>query len=223
MMDLLVQLETLASQLGASPWLLLLVFGLAVADGVVPPVPSETVLITAAVLAAGSGEPVLILVVVAALGAFLGDLLAFTLGRRVPLHRLPGLRGDRGVRALAKAADAYDRRGATMVITGRFIPVGRVAINAGAGALGVQRGRFALAAVVAAGLWAGYSTLLGVGAHSLFGGSTLLSTAVGIVAGLLTGVLIEAILRRARDARARRLASDERSEMSVPPQPVTKT
>lgn len=196
-MDVLMQIETLAAQLGASPWLLLLVLGLTVVDGVLPPIPSETVIITSAILAVvGDGPHLLALVLAAAIGAFLGDVLAFTLGRWLPVHRLPGLRGARGARALARAGEALERRGTTMVITGRFIPIGRVAINASAGALGFPRSRFLVAAAIAAPLWAIYNVLIAIGAQSLLGGSALLSVGLGIVAGLLTGVAIEAALRR---------------------------
>lgn len=196
-MELLSQIEVFATQLGASPWLLALVFILVVVDGVFPPMPSETVLVTAAVLAAGSTGPHLLpLILVAAAGAVVGDVIAFTLGRRLPAHRLPGLRGERGALRLVSAATALDRRGTTLVVTGRFIPVGRVAVNVSAGALGFPGGRFVVAASAAGVLWAGYTSLLGIGAQSLLGGNTLLSVTLGVLAGVLTGLAIEALVRR---------------------------
>lgn len=214
-MELLQQVEVIATQLGASPWLLLLVFGLTVLDGLFPPVPSETVLITAAVLAVGAAWPnVLAVVVVGASGAFLGDFLAYSLGRCVPVHRLPGRRGEKGARMMARAASALDRRGTTIIVTGRFIPVGRVAINVSAGVLGFARGRFVLAAGVAALLWAGYSALIGVGAQALLGGSALLSAALGTLVGILTGLAVEAVLRRLPGPVTR--AADDLAALAMP-------
>lgn len=214
-MELLHAVESMATQLGASPWLLLLVFGLTVLDGLLPPVPSETVLIGAVVLVVGGGGPhVLLVVMVAALGAWLGDFLAYSLGRRLPIRRLPGMRGQRGGQAMARAASALDRRGTSIVITGRFIPVGRVAINLSAGALGLARSRFLLAAGVAALLWASYSAIIGVGAQALLGGSPLLSAALGTFVGILTGLAVEAVLRRPPGSAAR-VADDPAASVTL--------
>ena len=54
-MDVVGQLADAATALAGSPWLLAAVLGLAMVDGLVPPVPSETVLVTAAVLAVDGG------------------------------------------------------------------------------------------------------------------------------------------------------------------------
>lgn len=197
MFEVLTQLETFATELGSSPWLLLLVGTLVLVDGVFPPVPGEAVLITAAVLAAsGSGPPLLLVIAVGALAAFLGDLLAFSLGRRLPLHRMPGLRGDRPAAVLARAGQVLHRRGATVVVMARFLPIARVAVNVSAGALGMPGRRFAVAAGAGAVLWSAYNVLVGIGAYAVLGGSTLLSIAVGILAGLATGLIVEAVLRR---------------------------
>lgn len=204
-MDLLKMIEILAVQLGASPWLLLLVFALVSVDGIFPPLPGETVLITAAVLAAiGTGPPLLLLILVAAAGSLVGDVLAFGVGRRLPVHRLPGLSSERGQRALSRGRTSLEQRGTTMVIAGRFIPVGRVAINGSAGALGFSGGRFLGAATVAAVLWATYNALIGIGAQSLVDGSPLLAAAIGVGAGVLTGLVIEGALRLIRKARSDR-------------------
>ena len=204
-MDLLHHIETFAVQLGDSPWLLAVVLVLAVIDGVFPPVPSETVLITAAVLsAAGTGPHLLLLVLAAAGGALLGDLLAFTLGRRVPVRKIPGLRGPRGQRMLTRAGAALDRRGATLVIVGRFVPVGRVGVNVSAGTLGYSPTKFTLAAAAAALLWSAYNATIAVGAHWLLGSSPLLAIAVGMLSALLLGLALEAAIRRAERRRAER-------------------
>lgn len=196
-MEFIDQIQDLALALGSSPWLLVIVFAVTVIDGVFPPVPSETIVISAAVLsAAGDGPHLGLLMLVAAAGALLGDLAAFTLGRVVPLHRLPLARRPRGRRALAGATAALERRGTALVVAGRFVPVGRVAINVGAGALRYRWSRYLPAAAAAGVLWAGYNALAGIGANSLVSDNPLLAVAVGIAGGLVLGWLIDTVLQR---------------------------
>lgn len=198
-MDILTDLGGAAEALASSPWLLVLVAGLAVVDGLVPPVPSETILVSATVLALSGGGPhVVLIVLAAAVGAFVGDTLAYALGRLVPIHRVPGLRGDRGRRAVGSAGRALERRGVPMIVAARFVPVGRVAVNVGAGVLDLPPRRYLPAAGTAALLWAGVTAALGAGAHAVVGGHPLVSVVVGVAAGALLGLGLDALLRRTR-------------------------
>ncbi|HEU5129954.1 MAG TPA: VTT domain-containing protein [Glycomyces sp.] len=205
--DVLAAVESFALALGASPWLLPVVLLLCCIDGFFPPVPSESIVIAVAALAVTGSVPPLYLVALvlaAALGAWCGDLIAYRIGGRVPLERLRLFRGPRGRAALAKAADALDRRGVTILLAGRFIPVGRIALNMTAGAVGYAWKRFVPIAAGAGLLWAGYAAALGIGAGHLFHDSPLLSITLGIVAGVLTGLLLDAVAGRVgslRDAR----------------------
>ena len=62
----------------ASPWVLLALFAVAAIDGFFPVVPAESLVVTAGVFAASTGEPSLPLVVLAAaLGAFTGDHVSY--------------------------------------------------------------------------------------------------------------------------------------------------
>ena len=73
-------------------WFLLVIFTVAFLDSVFPVVPGETTVIIGGV-AAGTGNQQLILVIFAgALGAFLGDNLAYLIGRRFegPVRRWAG-------------------------------------------------------------------------------------------------------------------------------------
>ena len=70
--------------MGAAGAFLLVTF-----DALLPPVPSESVVITLAAFGAAHGSPHLAaLGAVAAIGAFVGDNLIFTLARRSGLRRL---------------------------------------------------------------------------------------------------------------------------------------
>lgn len=199
--DMLSGIESAVVSLGASPWLLLVVLVFCCIDGFFPPVPSESIVIGVATLSVAGQVPPLylwLLVLVAAIGAWCGDLIAYTIGSRVPVERLPFLRGSSGRAALARAGRLLERRGSTVILPGRFIPVVRVAINMTAGAVGFPRTRFLPIAAGASLLWAGYSAVMGIGAGHLLRDSPLLAITVGITAGVLVGLLIDKLFSRAR-------------------------
>lgn len=185
--------------LGPSPWLLVAVLVLSCIDGFFPPVPSESIVIAAAVLAVAGDVPasyLVLLVLAAAVGAFFGDLIAYSIGSRVPLERLRILRGPRGQAAVAQARKALAERGSTFILTGRFVPVGRVAVNMTAGAVSFQRTRFIPLAALASVLWAVYSAAMGIGAGHLLSERPLLAMVLGICSGVLAGLLIDRLIRR---------------------------
>jgi undecaprenyl-diphosphatase len=139
------------SQLG-SPVLFALIFG----ESAGVPLPGETALIAAGVLA-GTGRlslPLVIAVAVAA--AVTGDTLGYWLGRRggraVLTHRgpLPAFRAH----ALEHGERFFERHGPKTVFLGRFVPGVRVvaAVLAGAGSMAWPR--FALYNVSGAFVWA---------------------------------------------------------------------
>jgi membrane protein DedA with SNARE-associated domain len=195
-------ISDLVLQAVASPWLYLAMFAVALIDGFFPPVPSETVLVAAAAVAASTGRPDLIaLGLAAAAGAAIGDNIAFAIGRRTGTTRLAWMRRPRVARALTWARAALDRRGAGLILGARFIPVGRVAVNLSAGAVGYPWRRFALLSVAAGLCWAGYSIAIGLLAGAWLKDSPLLSAGLGIVLAVGIGLLVDRLVA----ARARRV------------------
>lgn len=189
--------EDWALQLAGSPWALLVLLALTTVDGFFPPVPSESVVIALASLSVSTGAPALWPVVaVAAVGAFLGDQVAYQIGSAVDLRRLRLFRGRRGRRVLDRAEHALTHRGASFIIAARYIPIGRVAVNMTAGSLGFRRRRFVLLTGIAAVTWALYSTAIGIGAGHVLQERPLLGVVVGVVGGLLLGVVVDWVLRR---------------------------
>ncbi len=127
----------------ASPWLYLVLFAVTIIDGFFPPIPSETVLVAAAAVTASTGEGNLLLLgAVAAIGAAIGDNIAFLIGRGLGTTRFAWMRRPRVAAAFAHAQLALDRRSATLILGARYIPVGRVAVNMTAGALDFPWRRF---------------------------------------------------------------------------------
>ncbi|MDL5350091.1 DedA family protein [Microbacterium sp. zg-YB36] len=188
----------------ASPWLYLLMLTLAIVDGFFPPVPSETVLVAAAAVTVSAGGPNLILLAtVAAAGALIGDNLAYAIGHSVGTRRWAWMRRPRMAATFTWARTALDRSGAPLIIGARYIPVGRVAVNMSAGALGFGWRRFLPLSAIAAVTWAAYSTGLGLVAGHWLADQPLLSALAGILLALVIGVAIDrvAAIRRRRHAR----------------------
>jgi membrane-associated protein len=160
--------EALKSAVGESLWAYPAIVGAVALDSVVPVAPGETLVITAGVLVADDGLNLVLVLVAAALGGFLGDnacyWLGALLGRRAE-RRL--FSSERGQQHVAWARRQLDRRGGPIIVAARFIPGGRTATTFSAGALEMPWRRFATIDAVAASLWACYATTLGY-----FGGAT---------------------------------------------------
>ncbi|WP_136030180.1 DedA family protein [Microbacterium sp. PF5] len=187
-------LNELIMQAIASPWLYLVLFAVTVIDGFFPPVPSETVLVAAAAVAASTGDGNLLLLgLVAAVGATIGDNLAFLIGRRLGTSRFAWMRRPRVVTAFAYAQRALDRRSATLILGARYIPVGRVAVNMSAGALGFPWRRFLPLSLIAGASWSIFSLAIGLLAGAWIKDQPLLSALLGIGVALVIGVVVDRI------------------------------
>lgn len=194
--------------LAGTPWALLVLGLVTTVDGFFPPVPSESAVVALAALStAGRGSGPWVVGAVAALGAFAGDQVAYTLGRRLPAGGR-GLAGSRRAQHLLGWAEgALARRGAVLILAARFTPGSRVLVNMAAGAVGFPRARFSAIAAVAAVLWAAYSVLLGLGAgHLLAGHHPAVGAAVGVAGGLVLGLVVDRVLRLPGIRAARRAA-----------------
>lgn len=195
-------LNEIIMQAIASPWLYLVLFAVTIIDGFFPPVPSETVLVAAAAVAASTGDGNLLLLgLVAAVGAAIGDNIAFAIGRRLGTTRFAWMRRPRVAAAFAHAQHALDRRSATLILGARYIPVGRVAVNMSAGALDFAWRRFLPLSLVAGISWSAFSLAIGLLAGAWIKDQPLLSAGLGIVIALVVGLVIDrvAAARRRRE------------------------
>ena len=191
-----MDLMTLATPLMASPLLYPLLAALGALDGVLPMIPSEVVVLTSGVFA-HAGAPMLPLVILAtAAGVFVGDHLAYGLSRSIFGPRLIN-RSARVRRAVAAAGRHLDRRAGLLIVTSRFLPGGRVAMNAAAGTARLPLSRFSPASAVAALAWATYTAGLGYLGGAAFAGNPLLGVAVGVGLSLAVGGVVELVRRRA--------------------------
>ena len=95
----------------------------------------------------------------------------------VPAAAGPRDRARRARRLLDRASGTLERRGALVVLTARYVPLGRVAVNLTAGATGFPPRRFAGLAALAAATWAAWSVAVGALAGHWLDGNPLLGSA----------------------------------------------
>ena len=146
----------------SAQWFLVVIFVIALLDSVIPIVPSETTVIIGGV-AAGAGDQNLLLVIVAgAIGAFIGDNLAYLIGRS--FHGPIARRAERKSstqRRLNWAAEQVRDRGGLLLVTARFIPGGRTALTISCGLTQQPRRWFVKWVALAVTIWATYAAVLG--------------------------------------------------------------
>lgn len=181
------------------PWVLLLVFACCVIDGFFPPIPSESVVVGLAAVAATADVPnPVFLAATAAAGAFLGDNIAYLLGRRTGTQRWAWMRGHRMQRAFRWAGAELRKRPASLILVARFVPIGRVAVNLTAGATHFPRSRFVGLTVLSALLWGAYSVAIGLFFGQWFEENHLLGVIVAVVCAIVLGILVDLVISRLR-------------------------
>jgi len=185
-----------------SPVSYLAAFVVPALDAIFPVLPSETIVIALGVATAGSTDPRIgVLVVLAAFGAFVGDNLAYLIGRRFgPAARRRFFASERGEQRLAWAAHALERFGFWIIIACRFIPGGRTAVTLSCGLLGYRRRTFVTATACAAAIWAGYAFFLGRLGGKAFEDRPWAGLLLALGAALVLSGLVE-VLRRTRPWR----------------------
>jgi membrane protein DedA with SNARE-associated domain len=179
-------------------------------ETVFPPIPSEVVLPLAGFVATTGRMDLVLVILASTLGAYLGALLLYGLGRRAG--------EERTIRVLARlplverhdfevAAGWFHRHGRSAVFLGRLVPGVRSLISLPAGASGMHLGTFSLFTIAGSGLWNG--ALIGLGAalgsqYELIDRyAQFLDYAVYGVVGILLVLLVgRAVRRRAQRHRA---------------------
>jgi membrane-associated protein len=183
----------------ASGWAYAAVFLIALLDALVPIVPSETVVITAGVVAGVGDLNLGIVIGAAAAGAMAGDNTAYLIGHHYGARLTSRLAGRaRALERLAWAERQLSERGGELIAVGRFIPGGRTAVTLSSGTLRFPWRRFVVYDAAAALGWALYAALLG-----FFGGEAFkeapwkgLLLAVGIAFSLTSAIEVVRWYRR---------------------------
>jgi membrane protein DedA with SNARE-associated domain len=200
--------DWLTQQISDSPWTYLLVLLAAGGDVVLPLIPSETVVITAGVVAARGGLSLWLLIPVTMLGAMIGDNLVYWIGREAgdPLVRRIA-HGERDAARLRWAERAMRRHGAVVLVAARFIPGGRTVSTLAAGTLELPWRIMLAADALAALLWAVYASMLGYLGGEAFRRSSWKPIAIALGAALLVTLAVE-LWRRFQRRRGRDVLGD---------------
>jgi membrane-associated protein len=195
-----------------SPWGLLALFTVAALDGILPVVPSESLVITAGVLAVG-GDPSLPLVIAAAaLGGFTGDHVSYLVGRMAGDRLSQRLAPDSRRRAaLEWATRVLADRGGSIIIVCRYIPGARTAVTLTAGAVRYPLRSFSLFDSIAVLSWATYAALVGYLGGAAFEDEPF----KGVAFGLAVAVGVAGAIELVRYARGRRRRSPDQ-DVSMP-------
>ena len=184
----------------SAQWFLVVIFVIALLDSVIPIVPSETTVIIGGV-AAGAGDQNLLLVIVAgAIGAFIGDNLAYLIGRsfHAPIARRAE-RKSSTQRRLNWAAEQVRDRGGLLLVTARFIPGGRTALTISCGLTQQPRRWFVKWVALAVTIWATYAAVLG----AIFGRALQDNHTAAFLIAFFTALAINIIIELVRKRRSK--------------------
>jgi membrane protein DedA with SNARE-associated domain len=179
-----------------------LVYGLVLLGSVVPVVPTGAVVGAAAAFAMTTDTLGLPLVLaVATLAAFTGDLITFAICRSGGPAAIRWVTRGQHPERIDEVAGQFRRHGWQIVVVGRLLPAGRIPVLVAAGALAYQWRRRVPASLLAAVLWALAYALLGVVSGGVFD-SPLAATLIATVLVLAVGGVINLVSAWRRRAPA---------------------
>jgi membrane-associated protein len=184
-----------ANELMSSWWIYFALWGFAALDGFFPAIPSETLVVTAGVFAAASGEPNLVaVIVVAAIGAFIGDHVSYALGRGAGGRLLDRVKpGTKRHAAVRWARRSLEERGGLVLVVARYVPGGRTAVTLTMGSVRYPLRRFTPFAGLAAVSWSVYCTLVGYIGGKAFEDNPLKGVVLGIGLALTMTLTVEVV------------------------------
>jgi membrane-associated protein len=185
--------QSIVDAVSGSPWTYGIIFAVAMLDAFFPVVPSETTVIAAGVLAANGDLRIELVIVAAALGAFVGDNITYWIGRTLGERIAERLFAGKKRRHLDRAHDMIERRGGYLIVIGRFIPGGRTAVSFAAGSLEWEWLRFIRWDIIAGVVWGCYAGLLGYFGGKTFENSPLKGFLVAFAVALLITFGVEAV------------------------------
>ena len=185
------------------------------------PLPGETLLIAAALLADQGVFDITLLLLITWAAATIGNIIGYVIGRYGG-HALVVHHGARyGITAarLAQIEKGFDRYGAWLLMGARFVVVARSLSGIAAGTLEMPCGRFLVFNALGAALWVGWWGILTYWLghrlihfiHSI-GGVQRLLLAAGVL--VLAGVAVRVYWRRRR--RSQHRGAEAEPPISVP-------
>lgn len=176
-------------------WAYAVLAALVAVDSLLPLVPSEATVIAATAVAAAGDLSVPGVFTAAAIGAAIGDVAVYLVGRFAGTSDIGRrIRSPRSAVA-RRLIERVRTLGCPAIVFGRFVPVGRTGVAALAGIHRMPARVYLPAAVAGSLAWAGYMTALGrIG--GLVATGLLAQVAIGIGVGLVVLVLVGRSTRR---------------------------
>lgn len=217
MFELLDQFVTLLRSTVDSPWLWLLLFLITMLDALIPFSPSETTVVTVAVLVSPDPQLLLLVVVVSAAGAFSGDCASHAMGRFAGPSLISRFsRGAKGQARIEWARRKVDRHAPMLLVLARYLPGGRFATGIATGGIRYPWRKFLPLDATGASIWAAYSVLIGYAGGSYFADNPGKALLLAFAIALTTVGLIEV----GRRVWARSHARSEAVVLAAPDEPV---
>ncbi len=198
----------------------LTIFLVVAGDGIFPILPGETSIIAGAVFAAAGDLALWAVIIAGALGAVVGDSIAYWIGRaggpwiRRVLVRMAGERRTRTAEGMVR------RQGPALVFTGRFLPGIRIGINIACGAGRMPYARFLAFDAGGALIWSLQAALIGYFAGQAFAEQVWVALAVAIGVAILVGFVVILRERRMIAREVTLEASEARAEAIAQGEPL---
>jgi membrane-associated protein len=210
MLEVLSRMTDFLHGLLPSPWLWAVVFVVSALDALLPFMPSDTTVIVVGVLVIDAPIRLVVLVVVAAVGAFAGDLLGYVIGRRSHgvLSRLT--RTENGRRRYRWVLMQLRRHGTLLILLARYIPGGRAATMLTAGVTRYPTRKFLLTEAVATVIWAAFFAVIGFVGGESFEDHPARGLLLAFAIALGLALLVELGRRLVTRGRSRVTAQPER-------------
>ena len=202
-----------------SLWLLPVLTVMIAADGPVPVLPSETLLMSAAAAAFGIGDArgIVGLFLAALVGSIAGDCLVFWLGRSSNRLLPPAVDAESALTRWVRSN--LFRRPTVALVGARLMPGGRLVSVAAAGRLGLPARTFLAGSLASSVIWSVYMLGIGMLLGPIVGGNPFLSLAAGAAMAVLTAggfALVQRLRARLRPAVAAPEAATGTAPGAVP-------
>jgi membrane protein DedA with SNARE-associated domain len=170
-----------------------LVFGGVLVGSIVPVVPTGAVVGAGAAVAVTTDQLSLVAVLLlATLGAFLGDVITFAICRFGGPAAVRWVARGQHAERIQEVREQFRRHGWQIIVVGRLLPAGRIPVLLAAGALAYPWRRLLPASLAAAAIWAVAYALLGVVSGGVFD-SPLIATLIATVLVLLVGLVLNLV------------------------------
>ncbi|MGY1642860.1 DedA family protein [Geodermatophilus sp. SYSU D00703] len=175
-------------------------FGGVLLGSIVPVVPTGAIVGAGAAFAmTASGLNLPLVLLVATLAAWIGDVVTFGICRFGGPAAVRWVARGQHAERIEEVREQFVRHGWQIIVVGRLLPAGRIPVLLAAGALAYPWRRLLPASLLAAALWALAYALLGVVSGGIFD-SPLTAVLLATVLVLVVGAVLNLVSGRRRKA-----------------------